>query len=79
LDMLSVGFQALTATRGADGVREVKEGRLVEVSVVALPAYAGAAVLAVRNAQDLDALLAPFLNRPQVNLDPVAPLGYPRR
>jgi len=79
LDMLSVGFQAIRAGRGADGVREVKEGRLVEVSVVALPAYAGAAVLAVRNGQDLDALLAPFQNRPEVNLDPVAPLLYRRQ
>ena len=79
LDSLSVGFRALTAQRGADGVREVKEAMLAEVSVVTIPAYAGAAVLAVRNAQDLDALLAPFANRPQVNLAPVPPILYPRR
>lgn len=79
LDMLSVGYKGLIVHRGADGVREVKEAMLGEVSIVALPAYQGAAVLAVRSAQDLDALLAPFQNRPAVNLDPVPPLSYSRR
>jgi uncharacterized protein len=80
LDMLSVGFQPLTAVRGADGVREVKEARLVEVSVVAVPAYQGATVLAIRNAQNLDEMLAPFRSRPIVNLDPVPAVVYrPRR
>jgi hypothetical protein len=79
LDSLSVGFKPLVVKRGADGVREVREAMLGEVSVVAIPAFAGAAVLAVRNAQDLDALLAPFQNRPDVNLAPVTPLLYPRR
>jgi hypothetical protein len=80
LDMLSVGFKPINVQRGADGVREVREAMLGEVSVCAVPAYQGAAVLAVRNAQDLDVLLAPFQNRPVVNLEPVPPLLYsPRR
>jgi uncharacterized protein len=70
----SVGFQPVQAPVGADGVREVREARLVEVSAVALAAYEGAGVLAVRNGQDLDALLAPFRNRPAVNLAPIPPV-----
>jgi uncharacterized protein len=76
LDAMSVGFQPVRASRGADGVREVNEARLVEVSVVAIPAYTGAAVLAVRNAQNLDDLLAPFRNAPPVDLSPVTPVMY---
>jgi hypothetical protein len=30
--------------------------------------------MAVRNAQSLDELLAPFANRPTVDLSPIAPL-----
>lgn len=73
---MSVGYVELKVGRGADGVREVREGKLVEVSLVGIPAYEGAAVLAVRNAQDVDALLAPFRNRPDVNLAPIPPLAY---
>jgi Escherichia/Staphylococcus phage prohead protease len=62
--------------RGDDGAREIIEAALGEVSMVGLPAYEGAGVLAVRNAQSLDQLLAPFLNRPEVNLDPIPPIGY---
>jgi len=79
LGALSAGWLPLDARRGSDGVREVVEAKLVEVSAVAVPAYEGAAMLAVRNAQDLDALLAPFLARPDVNLDPIAPLAYRHR
>jgi HK97 family phage prohead protease len=79
LDALSAGWLPLDAHRGTDGVREITEAKLVEVSVVAVPAYEGAAMLAVRNAQDLDALLAPFRARPDVNLDPITPLPYGRR
>lgn len=79
LDSLSVGFQPLVVGRGADGVREVKEARLHEVSMVAIPAYAGAAVLSVRNAQDLEALLAPFQNRPDVNLAPIPSIAHTLR
>lgn len=76
LDAMSVGFQTIQATRGAGGIREVREARLVEVSLVALPAYQGAAMLAVRSAQSLDDILAPFLNRPDVNLDPLPAILY---
>lgn len=71
LNGLSVGFQTVQSARASDGVREVTEARLVEVSMVGLPAYEGAGMLAVRNAQSLDDILAPFLNRPDVNLDPL--------
>lgn len=73
---LSVGFVPVKVDRGRDGVRELREAKLVEVSLVGIPAYEGAAVLAVRNAQDLDALLAPFLAKPSVNLDPIPPIMY---
>lgn len=81
LDGLSVAFQPLNAPRRRDGVVEVREARLFEVSVVALAAYAGAGLLAVRSAQDLDALLAPFVARPDVNLAPIPPIvgRSPRR
>jgi Escherichia/Staphylococcus phage prohead protease len=78
LGALSAGWLPLDARRGSDGVREISEAKLVEVSIVAVPAYEGAAMLAVRNAQDLDALLAPFRARPDVNLDPITPLPYSR-
>jgi HK97 family phage prohead protease len=74
LDGMSVGFSAVRTERGDDGVREVHEARLVEVSMVGVPAYEGAALMAVRNAQSLDDLLAPFANRPTVDLTPIAPL-----
>lgn len=71
----SVGFKAFNAPLGDDGVREVREAQLVEVSAVGLPAYEGAGLLAVRSAQDLDALLAPFrVPRPDVNLSPIPPV-----
>lgn len=73
---MSVGFLSMKSGRGDDGAREIREGKLVEVSLVGIPAYEGAAVLAVRNAQDLNALLAPFQTRPTVNLDPIPPLPY---
>jgi len=79
MEHLSVGFEPLVITRGADGAGEVREGRLWEVSVVPFPAFEGAAVLAVRrarSAEDLDALLAPFRARPDVNLAPLPPILY---
>lgn len=76
---LSIGFTSLVADRGAGGVREIREGKLVEVSAVGVPAYEGAALLAVRSAQDLSALLAPFANRPDVNLAPIPPIVHTRR
>jgi phage head maturation protease len=79
LASMSAGWLPLDARRGADGVREITEAKLVEVSLVGLPAYEGAGLLAVRSAQNLDELLAPFRARPDVNLDPIAPLAYRRR
>lgn len=77
---MSVGFEATRngLQRGSDGVREVHEAKLVEVSLVGIPAYEGAAVLAVRSAEDLSSLLAPFQNIPQWDLDPLPPLRYSR-
>lgn len=73
LAAMSCGFQPVKVTRGADGVREVQEAKLVEVSLVGVPAYEGAGLLAVRNAQ----LVQPsFPPRPDVNLDPVPRLAY---
>lgn len=46
---LSVGFRALTRTRGGDGVTEVREAQLAEVSLVTIPAYDSA--LVTREAQ----------------------------
>jgi HK97 family phage prohead protease len=75
---MSVGFEATRdgVHRAPDGVREVREAKLVEVSLCGIPAYDGAAVLAVRSAQDLDSLLAPFQNIPKWDLDPLPPLVY---
>ena len=71
---MSVGFQPLVATRAADGVREIREAKLMEVSVVGMPAYEGAGIVAVRNAENLADLLAPFRNPPAVNLEPIPQL-----
>ena len=79
LSGLSAGFFALNRERGGDGAREVVEGKLVEASVVGHPAYEGSGMLTVRNAQDLDVLLAPFQNRPDVNLDPIPSIRYGHR
>lgn len=78
LGAMSAGWLPLDARRAADGVREITEAKLVEVSLVAVPAYEGAQLIATRNAQDLDAMLAPFRCRPDVNLDPIPPLTYRR-
>jgi HK97 family phage prohead protease len=73
----SVGFEPLVMTRGADGVREIREARLLEVSLVVIPAYESARVVAVRHAQSLETLMQPFTNPPAVNLSPFpAPWVY---
>lgn len=46
---MSVGFRALQARRGKDGATEIVEAQLMEVSLVAIGAYDGARVLAVRS------------------------------
>ena len=71
---LSVGFLPIKQTRAADRVIEVREAKLFEVSLVLIGAYDGSRVLAVRNAQSLDDLLAPFRNPPVVDLSPVPPI-----
>lgn len=72
LEGLSVGFVPLVQTRGADGAAEIREGRLLEVSLVVIAAYDGAEVLAVRSAAMLDELLAPFKNPPpRIDLSPI--------
>jgi HK97 family phage prohead protease len=53
LPALSVGFKPLQTRRGRDGATEVVAGQLMEVSLVALGAYDGAHVLAVRTAYNL--------------------------
>ena len=65
---MSVGFQPIQVTRGADGAREVREAKLIEVSVVGHPAYEGAGLLAVRSAVPATDLFPP---RPEVNLEPI--------
>jgi HK97 family phage prohead protease len=79
LPAMSAGWLPLSVGRGGDGVSEVTEAKLVEVSLVGLPAYEGAQMLAVRSAQNLDDLLAPFRCRPDVNLDPIPPVVYRHR
>jgi len=78
LPSMSVCFEAVRdgIVRNSAGIREVREAKLVEVSLVGIPAYEGAAVLSVRSAQDLDQLLAPFQNIPKWDLDPLPPIRY---
>jgi len=76
LGAMSAGWLPLDARRGPDGVREITEAKLVEASLLGLGAYDGASMLAVRSAERLDDLLAPFRARPDVNLDPIPPLTY---
>jgi HK97 family phage prohead protease len=72
LPALSVGFVPVIAKRAPDGVLEVREAKLMEVSVLLIGAYEGSRVLAVRSAQSVEDLLAPFRNPPHVDLSPVA-------
>jgi hypothetical protein len=64
---LSVGFRPLVQTRGEDGVREIREAALAEVSLVGVPAYEGARVLATRSRAAAPALPP----RPVVDLSPI--------
>lgn len=78
LPAMSVCFEPVRdgIVRGPDGIREVREAKLVEVSLCGIPAYEGAAVLSVRTAQNLDELLKPFQNLPKWDLDPLPPIRY---
>jgi HK97 family phage prohead protease len=72
LPALSVGFSSLVRTRGADGVVEVREAKLHEVSLVLIPAYEGAQLIGVRASVTVADMLAPFANPPAVDLTPFA-------
>jgi uncharacterized protein len=73
LTALSVGFLPVDAARASDGVMEVREARLFEVSLVLIGAYDGARVLAARQAEAVSEILAPFQNPPALPLPFAAP------
>jgi hypothetical protein len=58
---MSVGFRPLQERRAADGAREIVEAALLEVSLVTIPAYEGAAVLAVRGRAEESLAFAPVV------------------
>jgi uncharacterized protein len=81
LSKMSVGFEPLPARtrRAKDGAVEILEGRLHEVSLVAVGAYGSAQVLAVRSAEqiaaDLAAMVAPFrVPMPEIDMSPLPPI-----
>jgi HK97 family phage prohead protease len=53
LDAFSVGFRAIRTQRATDGVREVVEAELGEVTLAPLGAYAGAVVTETRTPADV--------------------------
>lgn len=69
LDSFSVGFRAIRE-RVNGGVRELLEAALAEVSLVPVPAYDGARVLAVRSAATGSATVC-VPPRPQVDMSPL--------
>lgn len=69
LDAFSIGFRPIQHRRARDGVREVLEAALHEVSIAPMGAYDGARVLAMRT--PIESLMPPM---PNVNLDPIPPL-----
>jgi hypothetical protein len=71
---LSVGFVPVKQLRGRDGVMEVREGKLMEVSLTALPAYDSAAILSVRAARrdPIAEMLERIGPTPEIDLSPVA-------
>jgi uncharacterized protein len=85
LSAMSVGFEPVRHRRGPDGAVEVLEGRLHEVSLVAVGAYMGAQVMAVRSPAEIAetnaAMLAPFLvPMPDIDMSPLPPIwGYDAR
>jgi uncharacterized protein len=72
---LSCGFRPIRTRRAKDGVIEVVEGALMEVSLVSIPSYDGAQVLALRQKADVAAILAGFGRRPEIDLSPI-PLHF---
>lgn len=73
---MSAAWVPKDVRRGTDGVREIVEAMLMEVSTVGMAAYEGAGMLAVRQALPADELVAAFGARPEVNLAPIPPLVY---
>lgn len=83
LDMFSIGFVPVRERRAADGVREIVEASVHEVSLAPLGAYDGARVLATRsvdgasrNESELDGIRE-WLQRnpaPALTLTPPPPL-----
>ena len=71
LDSLSVGFRAIRETM-VDGVREIREAHLLEVSLVPMPAYAGAMVISARG---YDPALVTFPAPPDIDADWVPRIG----
>ena len=80
--LLSIGFRAVRAQRGADGVREIVEAELGEVTLLPTGAYDGARVLEVRAPTFGPADLAAWFAAhpvPQVNRAPLPDLRQSRR
>ena len=73
---MSVGFRPIRTERGDGGVRRIVEAGLVEVSMVGIPAYQGATMVAVRSADSVADMFGPA---PVVNLDPIPALWQDRR
>ena len=67
LDSMSVGFRAIRE-KVVDGVRVIVEAALHEVSLVAFPAYDGARITGLRDADPSRIELPPA---PQVDLSPI--------
>lgn len=77
LDAFSVGFRPTRTRRAADGVREVVEAELHEVSIAPLGAYDGARVLSVRTPAGAPDAVRDWIEAhplPVVCLTPLAPL-----
>ena len=68
---MSVGFQPIDVDRSDDGVRQIREAELIEVSLVGMPAYEGAGLVTVRSADVIVEMLRPFQNPPAVDLSPI--------
>lgn len=72
---MSCGFRPIKTRRGRDGVTEVVEAALMEVSLVSIPAYDGAEVLALRHKADVAAIMSGFGPKPELDLSPI-PLPF---
>lgn len=72
---LSVGYAPVRQRAGADGANEVQEARLLEVSLVTIPAYDGTGVT-VRNLRTAELTTVDWWHKPMpiVDLSPVRPL-----